>query len=185
MSRRLSDVLWTSIGRLGRSRRDSETASSGTGTIFASAVLLVLLAGCAANIREGASPGEVTAALGSPKEIFKLKDGSTSWEYPTSPLGLTTTLVRFNAQGQLLYVSQVLTDENFHRIQAGMSEEQVRATIGPPWRKMPFERQQQVAWDYLYRDTWGYRVEFSVLFNPAGEVVGKSARRLDDSRNDR
>lgn len=152
--------------------------------IFASAASVVLLAGCAANIRDGASPGEVTAALGSPKEVFTLKDGSTSWEYPTSPLGLTTTLARFDAKGRLLYVSQVLTDENFHRIQNGMSEEAVRATIGPPWRKMPFERLQQTAWDYLYRDTWGYRVEFSVMFNAAGEVVGKSARRLDDSRND-
>jgi outer membrane protein assembly factor BamE (lipoprotein component of BamABCDE complex) len=148
--------------------------------VFAAIPLALLLAGCAANIRDGASPGDVTAALGSPKEVFTLKDGSTSWEYPTSPLGLTTTLAR-----RLLYVSQVLTDENFHRIQNGMSEEAVRATLGPPWRRMPFERLQQVAWDYLYRDTWGYRVEFSVMFNAAGEVAGKSARRLDDSRNDR
>lgn len=152
--------------------------------IFAGAALLVLLAGCAANIRTDATPNEVTAALGSPKEVFTLKDGSTSWEYPTSPLGLTTTLVHFDAKGKLLYVSQVLTDENFHRIQNGMSAEAVRAMIGPPWRKVSFERQQQTAWDYLYRDTWGYRVEFSVLFNPAGEVVGKTSRRLDDSRND-
>ncbi|MBL8518513.1 MAG: outer membrane protein assembly factor BamE [Betaproteobacteria bacterium] len=143
-----------------------------------------LLSGCAANIRNDATPADVTAALGSPKEIFKLKDGSSSWEYPTSPLGLTTTLARFDAEGKLLFVSQVLTDENFHRIQNGMSEEAVRATVGPPWRKVPFERLQQTAWDYLYRDTWGYRVEFSVLFNPSGEVVGKTSRRLDDSRND-
>lgn len=149
-------------------------------------VLLVaaLLSGCAANIRSDATPGEVTAALGSPKDVFTLKDGSSSWEYPTSPLGLTTTLVRFDAKGNMMYVSQVLTDENFHRIQNGMNEEAVRATIGPPWRKMPFERQQQTSWDYLYRDTWGYRVEFSVLFNPAGVVVGKTSRRLDDTRND-
>lgn len=152
--------------------------------ILAAMPLVVLLAGCAANIRSDATPGEVTAALGSPREIFTLKDGSSSWEYPTSPLGLTTTLVRFDTRGKLLYVSQVLTDENFHRIQSGMNEEAVRATIGPPWRKMSFERQQQVAWDYLYRDTWGYRVEFSVLFNPSGEVVGKTSRRLDDTRND-
>lgn len=145
----------------------------------------LLLNACAVNIREGASPAEVTTALGSPKEVFTLKDGSTSWEYPTSPLGLTTTLVRFDAKGNLLYVAQVLTDENFHRIQAGQSQETVRATIGPPWRKMDFERQKQVSWDYLYRDTWGYRVEASVLFDQQGIVVGKSFRRLDDSRNDR
>jgi hypothetical protein len=144
----------------------------------------VALGGCAANIRDNASPGEVTAALGSPAVVFTMKDGSTSWEYPTSPLGLTTTLVRFSPKGQLMYVSQVLTDENFHRIQNGMTEETVRATIGPPWRKMPFERQQQTSWDYLYRDTWGYRTEFSVLFNPQGVVVGKTSRRLDDTRND-
>jgi hypothetical protein len=152
--------------------------------IFATILTTALLAGCAANIRSDATPGEVTAALGSPREVFTLKDGSTSWEYPTSPLGLTTTLARFDTKGRLLYVSQVLTDENFHRIQPGMNQEAVRATIGPPWRKMAFERQQQTSWDYLYRDTWGYRVEFSVIFNAAGEVVSKSARRLDDSRND-
>lgn len=152
--------------------------------VFAGFALALLLAGCAANIRSDATPGDVTAALGSPKDVYKLKDGSTSWEYPTSPLGLTTTLVRFDAKGGLLYVSQVLTDENFHRIQNGMTEESIRAMIGPPWRKVAFERQQQTAWDYLYRDNWGYRVEFSVLFNPAGEVVGKTSRRLDDSRND-
>ena len=152
--------------------------------LLVSVLAAAVLAGCAANIRSDATPGEVTAALGSPKEVFMLKDGSSSWEYPTSPLGLTTTLVRFDAKGNMMYVSQVLTDENFHRIQSGMSEEAVRAIIGPPWRKMNFERQQQTSWDYLYRDTWGYRVEFSVLFNPAGVVVGKTSRRLDDTRND-
>ncbi len=154
-------------------------------TLIAILGVVALLSGCAVNIRDGASPSEVSAALGSPKEIFTLKDGSTSWEYPTSPLGLTTTLVRFDAKGNMLYVAQVLTDENFHRIQAGQTQETVRATIGPPWRKMDFERQKQVPWDYLYRDTWGYRVEASVLFDPQGIVVGKSFRRLDDSRNDR
>lgn len=148
------------------------------------ALSALVLTGCAANIRSDATPGEVTAALGSPREVFTLKDGSSSWEYPTSPQGLTTTLVRFDAKGNMMYVSQVLTDENFHRIQSGMGEEAVRATIGPPWRKLNFERLQQTSWDYLYRDTWGYRVEFSVLFNPAGVVVGKTSRRLDDTRND-
>lgn len=144
----------------------------------------LLIAGCAATVRPGSSPAEVTSALGSPGSVFTLRDGGTLWEYPTSPLGLTTTLVRFDASGALVSVSQALTDENFSRVQAGQDEEQVRATLGPPWRKMDFERQQQLAWDYLYRDTWGYRVEASVLFDRQGKVVGKAFRRLDDSRND-
>jgi len=141
----------------------------------------LILSGCAALIRPGSSQNELLQIKGKPAVVLNAKDGGTIWQYPEGPLGVRTFIARFDAQGKLISYEQVLDEDHFSKIAIGNSTiDDVRTMIGPPMRIMEFERRGETAWDYLFRDTWGYRVEFSVIFNVSGVVVGKFAKRLDD-----
>lgn len=153
-------------------------------TISVVCVFALLLAGCAApEVRTGASSDEAKAALGEPAAVVARPGGRTTWEYPRGPLGLQTYLAEFDNRGKFVSYRQVLTDDNIQKVGVGMTQEQVRALIGPPWRKDAIKRKDETVWDYLYRDTWGYRVEFSVMFDPKGAVTSKASRRLDDQKD--
>jgi hypothetical protein len=74
----------------------------------------------------------------------------------------------------------VLNDDRaFARIQDGMSENDVLGVAGTPWNKVRFENTHTTAWDYEYRDAWGYDATFSVIFNDAGLVVDRISVRRD------
>jgi len=60
--------------------------------------------------------------------------------------------------------------EAFSRIQPGMKAEQVIALVGSPDREMRFDAARATAWDYDFRDTWGYDAEFSVTLGDDGTV---------------
>lgn len=75
--------------------------------------------------------------------------------------------------------SRVLTDDIVQPIHAGMKASEVLENIGPPLRKMRFERTATTAWDYCLQDSWGYRAEFSVIVDDNGTVLGKIAVRQD------
>ena len=147
-------------------------------------LLALALTGCGtAQIRTGSSEQEVQSALGPPAAIVPRPGGGTTWEYPRGPAGLQTFLTQFDAGGKFVSCRQVLTDDNLQKITVGMPQDEVRALVGPPWRKDAIKRKDETVWDYMYRDTWGYRVEYSVMFDADGKVTSKASRRLDDQRD--
>ena len=66
---------------------------------------------------------------------------------------------------------RALNDDTFGAIQRGMPASEVLARLGAPYQKMRFERTKTTAWDYHYRDTWGYDADFSVIIDDAGFVA--------------
>ena len=153
-------------------------------TLLIGCTFALALTGCSvAEIRTGASSEDVQKSLGPPVAVVPRPDGGTTWEYPRGPAGLQTYLAQFDSGGKFISCQQVLTDDNLQKVSAGMSQDQVRALIGPPWRKDEIKRKDETVWDYMYRDTWGYRVEFSVMFDPKGSVTSKASRRLDDPKD--
>jgi outer membrane protein assembly factor BamE (lipoprotein component of BamABCDE complex) len=69
--------------------------------------------------------------------------------------------------------------EAFGQIHEGMTVNDVVALLGEPVHKMRFPLSKTTAWDYEFRDAWGYDSDFSVIVNDAGVVVGKFAARHD------
>ena len=67
----------------------------------------------------------------------------------------------------------------FRRIQPGMKAEQVVALIGSPDATMRFDAAHATAWDYEFRDTWGYDAEFSVMVGDDGVVRSTFTGRRD------
>jgi outer membrane protein assembly factor BamE (lipoprotein component of BamABCDE complex) len=78
------------------------------------------------------------------------------------------------APGGSVYVyskKNALNDDALQAIQRGMPASEVLARLGAPYQKARFERTKTTAWDYHYRDTWGYDADFSVIMDDAGRVA--------------
>jgi hypothetical protein len=148
-------------------------------------VAVSVLAGCA-GFSNHFQPGvtgqnEVQQEMGKPRAVVQGSEGISIWQYPTGPEGLLTYLARFDSKGILLSFEQALDEGHFAKIEIGKTtNNEVNSLIGPPWRTIYFPRQQHTAWDYRFRDLWGFRVEQSIVFDAAGVVVSKPQRRLDD-----
>ncbi|HXZ97689.1 MAG TPA: hypothetical protein VEG37_11690 [Burkholderiales bacterium] len=144
--------------------------------------LLVLLGGCASYSGYGLKPGvatgpDVRQAMGEPAARWSTPAGDV-WAYPRGPLGSETFLVRFDENGRLSLIEQVLNDDHFGRIHAGMTGEDVLHLIGPPFQTTTYSGTRQTSWDYHYRDDSAQSALFSVIFSDAGVVVGTLKQRL-------
>lgn len=151
-------------------------------------VLVGLLgAGCASYDGNTLKPGvsteaEVRGVMGQPRAEFPALDGSRRLAYPHGPLGAQTFMAEVGPDGRVRSVRQVLNDETFHQVQAGMTRDEILQLIGPPGDTMAFSRLRQTSWEWRYVDTWGYRAIFSVNFGEGGVVVSKFTRRIERER---
>ncbi|MBK6982393.1 MAG: hypothetical protein IPH30_13455 [Betaproteobacteria bacterium] len=146
------------------------------------ALATVMLAGCAAlSLEPGVSPeGKVREVLGEPAMAFVGSDGSRQLVFPHGPAGTETTMAYIAPDGRLARLEQALTEDRFRRISAGKtSRSEVERLIGPPWRTIDFPNKRQVAWDYRFRDAWGYLAEFSVMLDERGIVAETVTQRLE------
>jgi len=133
----------------------------------------ILAGGCASADLAGRPP-TLQVALGN---------GVIRSFYVQSLHDMQTLAVDTDANGQVIQRLRALTDERLASIPVGMDSAELLKLIGPPYRKVEFERQVQTAWDYRYTDSWGYIVEFSVMLDARGKVVSKVSRRIDARDN--
>ena len=151
-------------------------------------ILAFALAACASYGGYGLHPGVSTAddvrrTMGAPGAEYANSDGTRELVYPRGPLGTQTFIAHVDSRGILAGMDQVLDDDHFRHIQAGLTREDVLRRIGPPGGTMEFSRQHQVAWEYRYIDTWGYLCEYSVTFDARGIVVSTFSQRLGQDRD--
>jgi outer membrane protein assembly factor BamE (lipoprotein component of BamABCDE complex) len=100
------------------------------------------------------------------------------------PLAMKSTLAALLAAGALLLpscagVPPIMNDERFGIVQTGMTKDEVLELYGRPQETMKYPNRTE-SWDYVGRDTWGYQVDYAVVFGEDGQVVSKIARRLND-----
>lgn len=154
------------------------------------AVLPVLLVACATGYSPGGlQPGDsidtVVRQMGQPTGEYPRADGSRRLEFARGPYGKHTYMLDFDAQGRLLQSSQVLTETTFASVQAGMTADQVRQTLGRPARVWGVRYHNQTVWSYRY-DTPFCQL-FHVGITPSGVVEDTSfgpdpACDVDDRR---
>ncbi len=114
---------------------------------------------------------------GKPDARVTLADGSERRFYTSGPMGTTTFRVDVSADGVRTAESQVLHDGTFGAIQPGMTAGQVFERLGPPYAKTRFDSTRTTAWDYHFRDAWGYDADFSVIVDDSNLVTGKMSVR--------
>lgn len=149
------------------------------------AILALLAAACAmpSRLPPNASEAQVRAVMGAPAIEFSSPDGSRQLAYPTGPFGQQTYMAYLTPEGRLDRVEQVLDDVRFQSIQPGMTRDELLRYIGPPFQTGRFPNLRQTAWDYRFRDTWGYEAILSVMLDDNGIVVGRVIQRIDRDRD--
>jgi hypothetical protein len=155
------------------------------------AVLAVaaMLAGCAALGFHGLEAGrssesDVRRALGEPARTYADADGSRQLAFTTGPAGTQTFMAFIAPDGRLTRLDQVLSNDQFRRIDPGTTTRaQLERLIGPPWRTVDFPNLRQVAWDYVFMDEWSYVVDFSVMLDERGIVAGTVYARRESGRD--
>nr|WP_049871392.1 outer membrane protein assembly factor BamE [Ramlibacter tataouinensis] len=140
------------------------------------AVSAVLSAGCdvrnISELKEGVSTeAEVRARFGQPEAIWEAPGGGHVLEYNRNPAGHVNYMITIGPDGRMTALRQVLTPENFARIQPGMMMEQVRRLLGKPARQTPYPLKRESAWDWRYLQPPNTSMVFTVWFNEDWRVV--------------
>jgi len=148
------------------------------------AVIGVLLAGCASYSGRGLEPGrssaeEVEALMGPSAERRSAPNGDSVRYYSRLPFGRQMYAARFDRNGKLIAVEQTLTTENVARLQPGKStEREVRDLLGPPWRDDAYPRLARGIWTYPMMATDPTPKHLYVQFS--GDGVVRELYLLDD-----
>jgi outer membrane protein assembly factor BamE (lipoprotein component of BamABCDE complex) len=138
-------------------------------------VLLVstVVAGCATNVERAVSPGmpanEVSARIGKPIAQGQLAGNETYWDYTRDPYGYYR--VTFGPDERVREVRDLHTEQNFRRIQAGMTPSQVVEIAGvpPEYLKEGYGNGTR-SWTYRYDDASISKL-LHVIFDPSERVL--------------
>jgi hypothetical protein len=141
--------------------------------------LAVVSAACAsfAAISPGDSALTVEARVGAPGTVWENADGSAVWEYPMGPAGVQTFMIDIGTDQAVQAVHQVLREEYFSKVVAGMSRDDVRRLLGRPKEVWYFPSRDEEVWVWRYLEV-NYRF-FNVLFDRTGGTV-RTTLRLDE-----
>ena len=139
--------------------------------VLASAsALLLALAGCdqqaIKELEEGVSTeADVRARFGETEKIWDAPDGGRTFEYNRQPAGHRNYMITIGTDGKMSALRQVLTPQNFAKVQPGMMMEEVRKMLGKPARITPFELKGEVAYDWRYLESPNTHMVFTVFFD--------------------
>jgi len=114
----------------------------------------------------------VRERFGPPEAVWDAEDGAQVYEYSRQPAGHVNYMITIGPDGRMIALEQVLTEENFAKVQPGMPMEQVRRMLGKPMKvsTYPLKRETHYDWRYLDDNRVESRV-FTVVFNPDLRVV--------------
>jgi hypothetical protein len=144
----------------------------------------LLLSACAVLqpplVQPGQTEADMLATMGQPTGRYALAGGAQRVEYATGPYGRYTWMVDLDAAGRVTTVQQVLTPQNFAKVNDSMMRDDVLRLLGRPAHK---------AGEYMNRQTWSWRYEtfdclwVRITFTAEGRVRG-GASYLPDPRCD-
>ena len=130
-------------------------------------LLCLLLPGCSGyappDAMIGMSRDELVLRMGQP-DMERRLDAGNRLEFPRGPFGKHTWFVYFDATGRASRAEQVLTEQNFNRINVDMTQDDVRQLLGRPSEVQVLGRARGVVWNYRYENNsciW-FQVELSL-----------------------
>ncbi len=155
------------------------------------AVLLVgatlWLTGCdtkhISELEEGVSTeADVRARFGEPENVWEAPQGRVL-EYNRQPQGQKNYMITIGPDGKMSALRQVLTPENFNKVQAGMPMEDLRKLLGKPARRTPYPLKNQTEWEWRWVQSPNSPMVFTATLNDDQRVVsaGSSPDRTTEA----
>jgi hypothetical protein len=156
-------------------------------TLAVLALATTLLSGCASwrTVPVGATLEQTTARYGKPDAVYPAPDGGQMLEYRGQPMGQFQHMAKMSADGRLVSYEQVLTTQNFARIQvAQWNRDDVLRNFGRPAEIAPDRATGFEVWSYRYKQDGLWNSFFNVYLNGRGEVArtGNSPDPVLDDR---
>lgn len=144
------------------------------GALLALGAQLALLAACdpqrVEKLEEGVSTEvEVRKQFGDPVTITVEANGSKTMDYPRQPEGWTNYVIQIGPDGKMSSLRQLLTADNFARVQPGLGQQEVRNILGRPAKQQRFDLKKEEVWDWRFKNGQESKI-FSVTFNTEGKV---------------
>jgi hypothetical protein len=93
--------------------------------------------------------------MGQPADKRLGPQGEIVYWYPQIPYGHASYAARIAPDGHLIAVEQRLTEANAAKVVKGVSAEEVRDLLGPPYQPTVFGRLEREIWTYPMRQA-GY-----------------------------
>lgn len=142
----------------------------------AMALALLAASGCDPQRISELEPGRSTEVdvrdrFGVPDNIWDAGGGLRTFEYNRQPAGQRNYMIDIGADGRLVAVRQVLTPENFARIQPGMDMAEVRRLLGKPAKVTPFELKNETHHDWRYLEAPNTAMLFTVVTDRSLRVL--------------
>ncbi|ADU38917.1 putative lipoprotein [Variovorax paradoxus EPS] len=152
---------------------------------MATALLAVVigLAGCdnqrIAELEEGvATEADVRTKFGQPENIWDAPDGGRVFEYNRQPQGQKNYMITIGRDGKMSALRQVLTPENFAKVQPGMMMEDLRKLLGKPAKVTPYALKRETEWEWRWVQPPNSPMVFTATLNDDQRVV-RSGSSLD------
>jgi hypothetical protein len=116
---------------------------------------LLALVGCdqqrIQELEEGVSTeADVRTKFGEPEKIWDGANGARIFEYSRQPAGHRNYMITIGTDGKMSSLRQVLTPENFAKVQPGMMMEDVRKLLGKPAKVVPYELKKETHYNWRY-----------------------------------
>jgi hypothetical protein len=157
-----------------RFRSPSNALSRGLLALLAGLLLAACDPQAISELEEGVSTeADVRERFGAPEAVWDGSEGAQIYEYNRQPAGHTNYMITIGADGKMSALRQVLSPQNFARIEPGMLMEAVRRMLGKPMKITPYELKRQTHYDWRYQDgpnTSDSKI-FSVVFDSDLKVV--------------
>jgi hypothetical protein len=143
--------------------------------------LMLALSACAPLFHRAPAAGtpvaEVTARLGRPDAVYPAPDGGQVLEYRGQPMGQFQHMARIGPDGRLLSYDQVLTTENFARVEIGhWNKDDILRHFGRPAEVSRERVNDDEVWSYRYKEKGVWDSLMNITFTKLGVV-----RRIDNS----
>lgn len=143
-----------------------------TGLVCVSLALMACDPQRISELEEGvATEADVRARFGEPEKIWDAANGGRTFEYNRQPQGHQNYMITIGPDGKMSALRQVLTPQNFAKVQPGMMMEEVRKMLGKPMKMTSFQRKNEVDYDWRYLEPPNTSMVFTVVFDPDYRVL--------------
>jgi len=139
---------------------------------------LLALAGCdnqaIKELEEGVSTeADVVARFGQPENVWDAPEvaGGRVFEYNRQPAGQKNYMITIGADGKMRALRQVLTPENFAKVQPGMSMEALRKMLGKPAKVTPYPLKRETEWEWRWVQPPNSPMVFIAVMNDDQRVL--------------
>ncbi|MGJ7557097.1 outer membrane protein assembly factor BamE [Variovorax sp. RB2P76] len=126
-------------------------------------------------LEEGVSTeADVRARFGEPENIWEAPGagrGARVFEYNRQPAGQKNYMITIGADGKMSALRQVLTPENFARVQPGLMMEDLRKLLGKPAKVTPYALKRETEWEWRWVQPPNSPMVFTATLNDDQRVV--------------